>query len=142
MNFKKNTKTREIALQILYSLMVSNNKNIKKKTNEFKNIKKNTLQKINTKYLFKILNGTIKNIKYINNILIKNIDKKTRYIGLIEKYILYMAIYEIKIKKTLPLKVIINENIELIKKFGSKNDYKLINSILHKICFKKKININ
>ncbi len=142
MNFKKNQKTREIALQILYSLIVSNNKNIEKKTNEFKNIKKNIFNKVNIKYLYKILNGIIKNIKYINNILIKNIKKKTRYIGLIEKYILYMAIYEIKIKKTLPIKVIINENIELTKKFGSQNDYKLINSILHKICFKNKININ
>ncbi len=139
MNFKKNIKTRETALQILYSLKVSKNKNIKKKTNEFfKNIKKNNFNKINTKYLFKILNGIIKNIKFIKNIIKININKNTRYIGLIEKYILYMAIYEIKIKKTLPIKIIINENIKLTKKFGSKNDYKLINSILHKICFKKK----
>ncbi len=135
MNFKKNKKTREIALQILYSLIVSKNNNIKKKTNEFKIIKKNIFNKINIKYLFKILNGIIKNIKFIKKIIKINIKKNTRYIGLIEKYILYMAIYEIKIKKTLPIKVIINENIELIKKFGSKNDYKLINKILHKICF-------
>ncbi len=138
MNFKKKIKTREAALQIIYSIKISKNKNIKSKIQEFKLINLNILKNLDFKYLYKILNGINNNIKYINKILKLNIKSKTRYIGYIEKCILYIAIYEIKKNKKLPLKVIINESIKLTKKFGSKNDYKLINSILHKICFKKK----
>ncbi len=137
MNFKKNIKTREIALQIIYSLYISKNKNIKSKINEFKSINKNILKNINKKYLFKILYGIKKNNKYINKIINTNLKKK-RYIGFIKISILNIAIYEIKKNKKLPKKIIINESINLIKKFGSQYDYKLINKILHKICFKKK----
>ncbi len=138
MNFSKNTKTRELALQIIYSLIILKTKNWKYKIKEFKLINNNVFKKINITYLYKILSGVYKNIKYIKNILIKNINKKTKYIGKIEKTILYIAIYEIKKNKKLSYKIIINESIKLSKKFCSINSYKFINSILDKICFKKK----
>ncbi len=138
MNFSKNTKTRELALQIIYSLIILKKKNWKSKIKEFKLINNNILKNINITYLYKILSGVYKNIKYIKKILIKNINKKTKYIGKIEKTILYIAIYEIKKNKKLSYKIIINESIKLSKKFCSINSYKFINSILDKICFKKK----
>ncbi len=137
--FNKNIKTRELALQIIYSWnILKKKKNIKYKIKEFKKIKKNILNNINIKYLIKILKGVQKYYKHINNIINKYIYKNTKYIGKIEYSILYISIYELKIKKTLPYKIIINESILLAKKFGAYNSYKLINKILDNIIKKYK----
>ncbi len=138
-NIYINIKTRELALQIIYSWKIfKNNKNIKYKIKEFKIIKKNILNNIDIIYLLKILIGIEKNYKYINLIIKKYIYNSTKYIGNIEYSILYISIYEIKINKILPYKIIINESILLAKKFGAYNSYKLINKILDNIIKKIK----
>ncbi len=132
--FKKKHNTRELALQIIYSwYILKTKKNIKLKIKEFKLFKKEIFKNIDIKYLFKIIYGIQKNYKYIRKIIFNNIYASTKYIGNIEISILYMSIYEFKIRKNLHYKVIINESILLAKKFGSYNSYKLINKILDNI---------
>ncbi len=129
-----NIKTRELALQIIYSWNIfKNNNNIKYKIKEFKKIKENIFYNINIKYLIRILNGVQKNYNFINNIINKYIYNNTKYIGKIELSILYLSIYELKISKKLPYRIIINESIIIAKKFGAYNSYKLINKILDNI---------
>ncbi len=129
-----NIKTRELALQIIYSWNIfKNNNNIKYKIKEFKKIKKNIFYDVNIRYLIKILNGVQKNYNFINNIINKYIYNNTKYIGKIELSILYLSIYELKISKKLPYRIIINESIIIAKKFGAYNSYKLINKILDNI---------
>ncbi len=129
-----NIKTRELALQIIYSWNIFKNKNnIKYKIKEFKKIKKNIFKNINIKYLIKILNGIQKYYNFINKTIHKYVYNNTKYIGLIELSILYLSIYELKISKLLPYKIIINESILIAKKFGAYNSYKLINKILDNI---------
>ncbi len=129
-----NIKTRELALQIIYSWNIFKNKNnIKYKIKEFKKIKKNILKNINIEYLIKILNGIQRYYNFINKIINKYVYNNTKYIGIIELSILYLSIYELKISKLLPYKIIINESILIAKKFGAYNSYKLINKILDNI---------
>ncbi len=142
MYFLKNRKTRELALQIMYSCNISKIKDIKLKIKEFQLIKINILKNINLYYLYKILNGIKKNKKYIKKIILKSLSIKETYIGKIEFFILNIAIYELKINNKIPYKIIIDESIKLAKKFGCNNSYKLINKILDKIYkYKKNKNI-
>ncbi len=133
MYFYKNHKTRELALQIMYSCEISKIKKIKNKIKEFKLIKSSIFKNINLNYLYKILYGIKKNKKYIKKIIFLNLSSKKTYIAKIEFFILNIAIYELKINKKIPYKIIINESIKLAKKFGCNNSYKLINNILDKI---------
>ncbi len=133
MYFLKNHKTRELALQIMYSCYISKIKKIEKKIKEFKLINSNIFKNINLPYLYKILYGIKKNKKYIKKIISLSLSFKKTYIAKIEFFILNIAIYELKISKKIPYKIIINESIELAKKFGCNNSYKLINNILDKI---------
>ncbi len=137
MTFNKRKKSRETALQIIYSWNILKSKNIKTKIKELKLLKLNIFKNIDLIYLNKLIYGVIKNIQYLNKIINLNINKNTKYIGNIEKIILNISIFELKKNKSIPYKVIINEGIELSKKFGSQNSYKLINSILDKIHKKK-----
>ncbi len=133
MYFLKNQKTRELALQIMYSCKISKITNIKIKIKEFQLINPKILKNINLYYLYKILNGIKKNKEYIQKKIYSSLTFKETYIGKIEFFILNIAIYELKINKKIPYKIVINESIKLAKKFGFNNSYKLINNILDKI---------
>ena len=46
--------------------------------------------------------------------------------------ILRLAIYEIRFDDNIPVKVAINEAVELAKRFGGDDSYKFVNGVLHK----------
>jgi len=83
-----------------------------------------------------------KSIKKIDNIIKKSapqwpIDK----INKIDLAILRLAVYEL-IEKKEPLKVIIDEAIELAKKYGTENSPGFINGVLGDVLKKLKIYVN
>lgn len=127
---KKLNKTRKILLQNLYSLSLNKDANIK---NLIKSKNKN---KINENYLEK----SIKDINKKNAILeliIKSNTNDIKNIGLIEKIILKIAIFEIFFKKNIPNKITINEAIILTKAFCSQKSHKIINKSLDQIIKKQ-----
>ncbi len=54
-------------------------------------------------------------------------------IAKIDLAILYLALYELLIEKKEPVKVIIDEAVELAKEYGSEKSYAFINAVLGKI---------
>jgi len=54
-------------------------------------------------------------------------------IAKIDKSILRLAIYELMIEKTEPIKVVINEAVELAKELGNERSYAFINAVLGSI---------
>ncbi len=54
-------------------------------------------------------------------------------IAKIDLAILKLAVYELKLEKKQPAKVIINEAVELAKELGSEKSYAFINAVLGKI---------
>ncbi len=140
MKFLRRKKARETTLQIIYSWNILKKKNIQYKIQEIKLLDVTLFTNIDWNYFKKITYGIIKNYKYINNIIKENLNKNTKYLNKIEQIILSIAIYEFKMNNYIPYKVIINESIELAKKFSHKFSHKLINSFLDKIYKNKKYN--
>ncbi|GAA0482097.1 transcription antitermination factor NusB [Salinibacillus aidingensis] len=54
-------------------------------------------------------------------------------IASVERTLLRLAVYEIKYNETIPLKVSINEAVEIAKEYGEENSGKFINGVLSKI---------
>lgn len=76
----------------------------------------------------------IKSLSFIDSLIKKYAQKyPIEKISKTDLAILRLAIYELKIEKKEPLKVIINEAIELAKELGSEKSYAFINAILGKI---------
>lgn len=126
----KRRKAREIALQSLYSWQISKNNLLEIKNYIFK---ENNIKKIDLIYFNEIFYGVIQEIINLDNIIAIYLHKNIKELGEIEKSILRISIYEIKNRKDVPNKVIINEGIELAKKFGTYKSYKFINGILDKV---------
>ncbi|MBR6504834.1 MAG: transcription antitermination factor NusB [Clostridia bacterium] len=117
---------REEAFKLLYSKEVQGELE-KEQVEEY--IKDNNIDKPD--YIFDIINGISNNIDDINQIISNNLksDWKIDRISKINLALLKLSIYEIKYKE-LPYKVVINEVVELAKKFGEDTSANFINGVL------------
>lgn len=123
------SKSRELAFKLLYQIEIQ--KEISKEDIElfFEN---NEISSEETKeYIQDIVNGTKNKNKEITNEISKNLKKdwKIERISKVNIALLKLAIYEIKYNK-LPFKVVINEVVELAKKYGEETSHSFINGIL------------
>ena len=85
----------------------------------------------NTDFVRELVNGTVKNKEEIDS----NIRKfapawPVDQIATVDRNILRLAIFEILFDNKVPIKVAINEAVELAKTFGSEGSAKFINGVL------------
>ncbi len=58
------------------------------------------------------------------------LDRSVAMVDPIERIIMRMGVYELKNKPEIPYKVVINECVELAKRFGAEDGHKFVNGIL------------
>jgi len=123
------SKAREAAFKLLYQIEIQ--KEVNKEDIElfFENNEINSLDA--KEYINDMVDGINKNSKYILENISKNLkqDWKLERVSKINLALLKLAIYEIKYKE-LPYKVVINEVVELAKKYGEETSHSFINGIL------------
>lgn len=56
-------------------------------------------------------------------------------LAIVDRNILRLAIFEILFDKEAPLKVVINEAVELAKTFGSESSARFVNGVLGSLCY-------
>jgi transcription antitermination protein NusB len=121
-------KSREIALQALYEIdAVGHNS---------ENALKQILSRVEVSnevagFSFELVNGTIENLEQLD----QNIKEfapawPIDQISIIDRNILRLAIFEILHDNKIPVKVVINEAVELAKTFGSNNSSRFVNGVL------------
>lgn len=90
-------------------------------------------KKINLPYFREIIHGVVAQKNRIEELITPFLQRKITDIDSIELAILRIASYEMIARSDIPYRVIINEGLQLAKKFGSFDSYKFINSILDKV---------
>lgn len=124
---------REETFKLIYSLEIQKNENLEEQMELY--LEENDIKDDNAKeYLKDAILGIEKNKKDIVSNIEKNLkpDWKIDRISKIDLAILKLAIYEIKYKE-LPFKVVINEAVELAKKYGEDTSKNFVNGILASI---------
>lgn len=130
---------REQAFKLIYSLEMQKQENLENQLDlyiEANNIENNDA----IEYIKDAILGIEENKEKILAYIEKNLksDWKIDRISKIDLAILKLAIYEIKYKK-LPYKVVINEAVELAKKYGEDSSKAFVNGILASIVKEKNI---
>jgi len=94
----------------------------------------------NAKYIKKCFDEIEANIEEIKELIVKNLKEKwtIERISKIDRAILKLAIYEM-LYANVPYKVVINEAVELAKKYGEDSSKAFINGILASIVKEKKL---
>ena len=128
---------REQDFKIMYSLEIQKNENLEEQLELY--IESNEIKDESAiEYIKDAVLGIEENKKEILGNIEKNLKKdwKIERISKIDLVILKLAIYEITYKE-IPYKVVINEAVELAKKYGEDNSKNFVNGILASIVKEK-----
>ena len=124
---------RELAFRIIYSREIQKEENVEEQIELF--LEANSIEDKNAiEYINDAIKGIEKNKNEIEKLIMKNLkaDWKMERISKVDLSLLKLAIYEIKYKE-LPYKVVINEVVELAKKYGEDQSKNFINGVLASI---------
>lgn len=133
------TQSREEAFKLLYSLQLNENVLITEQIDMFV-LEENITDKEAIAYINDIISGINSNNDEIENDIKENIkdDWSISRISKIDLALLKLGIYEILFSK-LPYKVVINEVVELAKKYGDDSSKGFVNGVLASIVKKNNI---
>ena len=124
---------RELAFRLIYSREIQKEENIEEQIQLF--VEANNIEEKNAiGYIEDVIKGIEKNREEIQSLIEKNLksDWKVERISKVDLSLLKLAIYEIK-HKDIPYKVVINEAVELAKKYGEEQSKNFVNGILASI---------
>ena len=124
---------RELTFRLIYSMEIQKETNIEEQVDLY--IESNNIDDENAKeYIKDVIFGINSNVKEITELIEKHLksDWKIDRISKIDLSLLKLAIYEIKYTET-PFKVVINEAVELAKKYGEDKSKNFVNGVLASI---------
>ena len=128
------SKAREQAFKLLYSLQINKATDELEEQLEIFENNENIVEDEAKKYISDVINGISQNSEGITNEIKKNIkqDWTIDRISKIDLALLKLGIYEMLYSK-LPYKVVVNEVVELAKKYGDDNSKSFVNGVLASI---------
>ena len=124
------TRAREFALQALYQHLVGRNEpaDIDLFTRDLSGF-----HKCDSAHYDALLHGCIAQGADLDKALLPMLDRAMVEVSPIEHGVLWIGAYELKHCLDVPLRVVINECIELAKAFGGTDGHKYVNGVLHKL---------
>lgn len=128
MGFRR--KAREYALQMLYQYDISHE--VEHLINEFWSSKEASDNV--RKFSNNIVEGVIKNLTIIDNKISQSAKNwSVNRMAVVDRNIIRIAVFELLFIKDIPVKVTINEAIEIAKRFAGEDSSSFVNGILDRI---------
>ncbi len=126
---------RHYALQAMYQWQLTG-KPLKEIETEF--LHYHISKKFDLDYFKELIHGVPEHQEMLDQEMQGFIDRPLHEIDAIELAVLRLAIYELMKRPDVPYRVVINEALELNKKFGSIEGHKFVNGILDKVAKKNR----
>ena len=123
------TQSRRVALQALYQWQMTNEAipEIIKQFNE-----DGLLEGLEFDWFKELLSEVSNTSEALDALYADYLDRSVARIDPVERAIMRMGVYELQSKIEIPYKVVINESVELAKRFGAEESHKYVNGILDK----------
>jgi len=123
------TQSRRVALQALYQWQMTNEdvSQIIKQFNE-----EGLLEGLELAFFEELLSEVSAHAESLDELFSGYLDRSVARIDPVERAIMRMGAYELQSKIEIPYKVVINESVELAKRFGAEESHKYVNGILDK----------
>ena len=90
-------------------------------------------------YFQELLHHTLNRVDAINDALQPYLERPIEQIDPVEKAIIWIAGYELLYRLEIPYRVIINEAVELAKRFGAEQGHRFINGLLDKAAHRLRV---
>ena len=124
------TRAREFALQALYQHLVGRNEasDIDLFTRDLSGF-----HKADSAHYDALLHGCVEQSEALDALVAPLLDRPMAEISPIEHGVLWIGAYELQHCLDVPLRVVINECVELAKSFGGTDGHKYVNGVLHPV---------
>jgi N utilization substance protein B len=93
----------------------------------------NDMSKVDIMYFRDLLRGIHREQAELDKLIEPFLDRPLKEVDPVELAIVRLGTYELKHRIDVPYKVVINEGIEMAKRFGGTEGHKFVNSILDKL---------
>jgi N utilization substance protein B len=124
------SRARRRALQALYAWQMSGS-HMKAVIEQFRH--EQDMEVADLEYFEDLLRGVEQHVEAIDDALKPYVDREVGQIDPIERAALRLATYELKYRPDVPYRVIINEAIEVTKRFGADHGHSYVNGVLDKL---------
>lgn len=124
------TNARRSAVQALYQWQMTG-QNLAEIEQQF--LMEERLKNAQRSYFNELFHGVPGQLDVIDQVLSKFVDRPVEKIDPVERAILRVSVYELLNRNDIPYRVILNEGINLAKRFGADQSHKYINGILDKV---------
>ncbi len=123
-------KARELALQALYQWQVAG-ASITDIEAQFR--ARNDMERVDGGFFHELLIGIARQVSHLDETITPLLDRGFHQLDPVERATLRLGCYEMMVRTDVPYRVVINEGIELAKKYGAQDSHKYINGILDKL---------
>lgn len=125
---KSRTKARSIALQVLFEVDITDHKPGIVLAYQFEQLNIDTNQRL---FISQIVSGVVKNKEILDEYISQFAPEwPLDQVAIIDRNLIRLALWEIAVYKKTPIKVVINEAVELAKQFGSDGSSRFVNGVL------------
>ncbi len=134
LNIRKRTLAREYALQILYQIDITHDNYEASLSNFWQAHSEENIGEEIKNFTGELVKGAIDNLEKIDAKIVQYATNwQLKRMAVVDRNILRLASFELMFRDDIPLKVSINEAIELAKKYSGLEASKFVNGILDKI---------
>ncbi|NUO72652.1 MAG: transcription antitermination factor NusB [Frateuria sp.] len=124
------SRARRRALQALYAWQISGS-HMKAVIEQFRH--EQDMEVADLEYFEDLLHGVEAHVDELDAALKPYVDREVAQIDPIERAALRLAAYELKYRLDVPYRVILNEAIEVTKRFGAEHGHSYVNGVLDKL---------
>ncbi len=129
-NPRKRRMARERTLQALYQWDLSSTDASTIRT-EF--LERQDMSRVDVDYFIALFNGVSHDVQRVDDALQPALDRPLNDLDPIERAVLRVAVYELQNQLDIPVRVVINEGIEITKRYGADKGHKYVNGVLDKL---------
>ncbi|MGH8549688.1 MAG: transcription antitermination factor NusB [Methylococcales bacterium] len=129
------TNARQSAVQALYQWQMTG-QNLNEIEEQF--YLDEHFKNVHRGYFKELLHGIPHQLTQLDQALSEFADRRVNEIDPVERAILRIGVYELLNRPDVPYKVIVNEGINLAKRYGATESHKYVNSILDKVAHKRR----
>ena len=120
---------REVAMQALYQWLQADTE-AGELVSQFQ--RSGLLQNVDSKYFRELVHGVIEGADGLAFEIAEILDRDITQLDPVERAVLLMAVFEFRDRIEVPYRVVINEAVELTKRFGGQDSHRYINGVLDK----------
>ena len=121
------SRARELIVQALYQMQITGH-GVAELTEQFH--ERPDYQRVDKAYFDGLLSGILEDIAVLEESIDELADRPIAQLDPVEKGILLLGFYELRSMQDVPFKVVINESVNLAKRFGAVDGHKYINAVL------------